>query len=63
MFDMGTNEQIAMAIAMANWIYEQFSIERRISGYYSDRYISKTDFIKAIIEQCPYCKMNEMVNL
>jgi len=46
------NEQIAMA----NWIYEQFSIEKRISGYHSDRFISKTDFIKAIIEQCPYCK-------
>jgi hypothetical protein len=46
------NEQIAMA----NWIYEQFSIEKRISGYHGDRFISKTDFIKAIIEQYPYCK-------
>jgi hypothetical protein len=37
---------------IAGWIYDHFSIEKRISGYHSERHITRTDFIKRVMRDC-----------
>ena len=37
-------------VFVAEWIYDHFSVEKKISGYPSDRYLSKEEFVQAVLK-------------